>query len=572
MFFRFAVLCLGILAVNGQTIKWWSTATLYQVYPRSLKDTNGDGVGDIKGITESIPHFIQSGIDCVWLSPIYKSPMKDFGYDISDYLSIDPIFGTWEDFLELSNALKAAGLKLVMDFVPNHTSDEHDWFIRSVNREDPYTNYYIWKDSLGLDANGTQIPPNNWLSAFAGSAWQWNDQRQQFYLHQFTVGQPDLDFRNPLVLQEMKNILRYWLDNGVDGFRIDAPPHIIEQIDFLDEPLTNDPSCPENQFCQLNHIYTMNQPETLDILREFRQVIDQYQSETGRVIVLMSEPSNLHNFTMSYYGTEQDPIMDFPFNFNLIYDLPAETFAIDIKAALDKWLLDMPTGKVANWVTGNHDLPRTRSRFGIDDGEFALSLYMIRMLLPGVSVTYYGEEINMENTFVSWQETRDPQGCNAGPDLYQKYSRDPARTPFQWNSQNLAGFTTGSTSWLPVNPNYVNLNLEDQMSSIRTEFTFYQRLAEARKSNTIRFGSLEYKSINNDVFAFTREIQADDKYLVIVNPNDIEVRVNVRAAFPQLPEIGLVYLSTLGLTTTANDPIILSDVILDARGGLVVNF
>ncbi|XP_065341667.1 maltase 1-like [Cloeon dipterum] len=564
----FALLCLAGVAVEGQ-VKWWQSATLYQVYPRSLKDTNGDGVGDIRGIIQVIPHLVEAGIDTVWLSPIYKSPMKDFGYDISDFYSVDPIFGTWDDFLALVRFLRDAGLRLVMDMVPNHTSDEHDWFLRSVNREDPYTDYYIWKDSLGVDANGTQIPPNNWLSAFAGSAWQWNEQRQQFYLHQFTAGQPDLDYRNPLVLQEMKNVLRFWLDNGVDGFRIDAPPHIIEHADFADEPPTNDPECPEQQFCQLQHIYTMNQPETLDVLREFRKTIDEYQNETGRVIVLMSEPSNLHNFTMTYYGTEADPIMDFPFNFNFIYDLPAETLAIDIQNAIEKWILDMPAGKTPNWVTGNHDQKRTRARQG---AEFAIALNMINLLLPGVSVTYYGEEINMDNTFITWEQTQDPQGCNAGPDNYFRYSRDPERTPFQWNDQLNAGFTSGVSTWLPVNENYLELNLEAQRAAVRSEFKIYQALTEARNTApAIILGNLNYVAVDDYVFAFTREISgAADNYLVVVNTEYADARVNIRAALPQLPEIGFAYVTSLDSLITTNDPVILSDCQIVARGGLVI--
>ncbi|XP_059476121.1 alpha-glucosidase-like [Neocloeon triangulifer] len=561
-----------ILLVNGQTDEWWPTATLYQVYPRSLKDTNGDGVGDIKGITESIPHLIDAGIDCVWLSPIYKSPMKDFGYDISDFLSIDPIFGTWDDFLELARVIKEAGLRLVMDIVPNHTSDKHDWFLKSINREDPYTDYYIWRDSLGIDQNGTQIPPNNWISAFAGSTWEWNEQRQQFYLHQFTVAQPDLDYRNPLVIEEMKNVLRFWLENGMDGFRVDAPGHIVEHIDFLDEPPTNDPNCPPMQFCQLQHIYTMNQPETLDVLREFRKVIEEYEVASGEKKVIMSEPTNNIVDTMSFYGTPDDPLMDFPFNVNFVFDINNQTNASTLKYAIDNWIDNMPAHATANWVMGNHDQPRNRERQG---EEFAMALSMVNLLLPGISITYYGEEINMDNTFVSWADTQDPQGCNAGPEYYQRFSRDPERTPFQWNNQTFAGFTTGNSTWLPVNENYLYTNLEDQKlpNRIRSPFKIFQALTAARKTEAIITGSFEHRVLTENVFAFVREAPAATlNYLVVVNTGYAEDQANANEQFPQLPTVGTVYTSTISSNQEIGDVINLNAINLPPRGGIVITF
>ncbi|CAB3372311.1 Hypothetical predicted protein [Cloeon dipterum] len=456
-----------------------------------------------------------------------------------------------------------------MDIVPNHTSDEHEWFIKSVNREDPYTDYYIWKDSLGIDENGTQIPPNNWISAFAGSSWEWNEQRKQFYLHQFTVAQPDLDYRNPLVIEEMKNVLRFWLENGMDGFRVDAPGHIVEHIDFLDEPPTNDPNCPPMQFCQLQHIYTMNQPETLDILWEFRQVVEEYELTSREKKVIMSEPTNNIVDTMTFYGTPERPLMDFPFNVNFVFDINNQTNASALKGAIDKWIENMPAHATANWVMGNHDQPRNRARQG---EEFAMALSMVNLLLPGISITYYGEEINMDNTFVSWEQTQDPQGCNAGPEYYQRFSRDPERTPFQWNDQPFAGFTTGNTTWLPVNENYLTLNLEAQRAAERSPFKIFQKLTAARKTDSVKSGAFDHQVLSEHIFAFVREAPPSLSYLVLVNSGYSETQANARASFAQLPDTGIVYTNTPSSNFQIGDVVGLDAIDLPARGGLVISY
>ena len=230
---RLIGILLGLAALSAAQDEWWRHTTLYQIYPRSFQDSNGDGTGDLPGIESRLPYLKEIGIESVWLSPIYKSPMKDFGYDISDFTDIDPIFGTLADFDSMIAAAHSMGMKIILDFVPNHSSDEHEWFIKSVAREAPYTDYYVWQDPLGYDENMNPIAPNNWVSVFRGSAWEWNEQRGQFYLHQFVAGQPDLNYRNPAVLEEMLDVIRFWLDRGVDGFRMDAVRTNLNEIRLL---------------------------------------------------------------------------------------------------------------------------------------------------------------------------------------------------------------------------------------------------------------------------------------------------------------------------------------------------
>ena len=266
------ILCIIVGFSQGE-VKWWSTTSMYQVYPLSLQDSDGDGYGDLQGVISKITYFQRLGIETLWLTPIYSSPMKDFGYDVSDYCSINPIFGTIEDFEELLEVAHSLELRVLMDFVPNHSSDEHEWFKKSVAKEDPYTDYYVWVDPISF--NGTvPIPPTNWLSKVRTSAWQWSDDRQQFYYHQYQAAQPDLNYRNRHVIEEMKDVLDFWLDLGINGVRMDAVSHLIEDDRLLDEPFSGDPDAIDNlDYKYLSHTYTNNQGKTRDMLTKFTEHI-----------------------------------------------------------------------------------------------------------------------------------------------------------------------------------------------------------------------------------------------------------------------------------------------------------
>nr|CAD7575117.1 unnamed protein product [Timema californicum] len=474
-----------------EELDWWQKTVIYQIYPRSYRDSDGNGVGDLRGIWQRVKPIKDAGAGAIWLSPIYESPMKDFGYDIINQTVIDPLFGNMEDFMDLMNITHLLGMKLILDFVPDYSSDQHEWFQKSVKRIDPYTDYYIWHDGKVDNETGERSVPNNWVSAFEGSAWSWNEDRQQYYYHVFTVEQPDLNYRNEFLVEDMKNVMRYWLDMGVDGFRVDSVPHLFEDTMFLDEPLSHDPNALEGDYDSLVHIYTQNLPETYDMVYQFRAVVDEYKKKDGVTRVMMTEAYETINQTMLYYGTDERPGAHFTFNFLFIRNLTENSTADDYDYIIHQWMDNMPEG----------------SRFP----HLADAINMIAQLLPGTAVTYMGEEIAMEDTFISWEQTVDPPGLNAGPERYQLFSRDPERTPYQWDNTTSAGFSTNATTWLPVNPNYLTLNLAAQVNADESEshYKVYQRLTGLRQTNTIQRGSLETHVISKLIFSFSRQVKFD---------------------------------------------------------------
>lgn len=340
----------------ANNLDWWENGNFYQIYPRSFKDSDGDGIGDLNGITEKLPYLKELGVTGTWLSPIFNSPMYDFGYDISNYTSIHPDYGTMADFEKLSKRCKELGLRLILDLVPNHSSDEHEWFQKSIKRDPEYENFYVWHPGKVDNVTGKRVPPSNWLSVFHNSAWDWNDQRKEYYLHQFSVKQPDLNFREPKVRQKIEEIINFWLGKGVSGFRVDAVPHFYEiSIDkngnYPDEPLsgqcTNDPT----NDCYLNHIYTKHLNETFELVYKWRNQMDQYKKvHGGDTRILMLEVSADLGTMMRYYGDGKRKGSRIPFNFELLFQVTNQTKASQIKNIVDSWLLKMPSDEYANWV------------------------------------------------------------------------------------------------------------------------------------------------------------------------------------------------------------------------------
>lgn len=337
-----------------ETKDWWQTAAFYQIYPRSFKDSNGDGIGDLPGITQQLSYLKGIGVDAFWLSPIYPSPMADFGYDISDFYNVAPEYGTMNDFKALVKEAKKIGLKVILDFVPNHSSDENEWFIKSATKDPEYMDFYVWHPGKP-NGNERPLPPSNWISLFRGSAWHWHDTRKEYYLHQFHHKQPDLNYRNPKVVEKMKDVLRFWLKLGVDGFRIDAVPTLFEvnkdkDENYPDEPRNtwnNDPNDPS----YLNHIYTQDQPETIDMVYQWRAVMDEFQKEFGGdTRVIMTESYSPINVVMQYYGNATHEGAHMPFNFQIIMNLNNNSNAYDFKRTCDTWMDNMPEGKTPNWV------------------------------------------------------------------------------------------------------------------------------------------------------------------------------------------------------------------------------
>nr|AJR29308.1 alpha amylase [Antheraea pernyi] len=509
-----------VLAIaQEKELDWWETTIFYQIYPRSFKDSNGDGIGDLNGITENLQYLKDLGIGATWLSPIFKSPMYDFGYDIADFYAIQEEYGTMEDFDRLIAKANELDIKIVLDFVPNHTSNESVWFEEALKGHEKYYDYFIWEDGV-VDENGNMHPPNNWVSVFRKSAWEYREEVGKYYLHQFVIGQPDLNFRNQDVVEEMKNIVRFWLDKGVAGFRVDAIAHLFE-VDkelyggrFPDEPLAgNGDDDPEN-YGYLDHIYTKDQDETFDMVYQWREVFDEYKGKDGLTRVMMTEAYSSPQLTMRYFGEGDREGAQMPFNFVLISDVDGSSTAAEIKYALDKFLTFKPIDKLSNWVAGNHDNNRVASRFS---PEMVDGINMIVLLMPGIAVTYMGEEIGMVDGYVSWEDTVDPSGCNTDdPINYWTASRDPERTPFQWNAEQNAGFSTGAATWLPVAEGYETLNVEVQSVTERSNLNVYKKLAQLRTEPAFRHGRYESVAFNNDVFAFKRW-RNGEIYVVVVN-------------------------------------------------------
>ncbi|XP_049798365.1 uncharacterized protein LOC126230929 [Schistocerca nitens] len=503
-----------------EPLQWWQAGIIYQIYPRSFRDSDGDGVGDLKGVTEKLDHLVEAGVTGVWLSPFFKSPMVDNGYDISDFTDVDPVFGTMEDFDELLAQAHDKGLKILMDFVPNHSSDEHEWFQKSSNISDPeydkYEDYYVWLEGKVGEDGVTPEPPNNWANLFNGeSAWEWNNDRQQYYLHQFHKAQPDLNYNNTEVVEGMKDFMRFWLEKGVDGFRMDAVPHLFEDGLFRDE---------EEVDGGLTSRYTKHQDGTYDMVRQWREVVEAFGTDK----LMMTEAYGTYEEVVRYYGNDSSPGAHFSFNFVFITDVNNQSDATTFKSAVDDWLeATVNQGLWSNWVIGNHDQPRVASRYS---PELVDGMNMLVTLLPGTAVTYNGEEIGMEDNYdMTCDVAHDPQGCHDGVTLGR--SRDPCRTPFQWDNTTSAGFSSNETTWLPVHENYETLNLEAQKAAERSHFKVYQKLAAARKQRVVQRGVTETFALGS-VFAFTRTLAGEDSLLVAVNLGTENQSVDLKAMLP----------------------------------------
>lgn len=384
--------------------------------------------------------------------------------------------------------------------MPNHTSDQHEWFQKSVLREPGFEDYYVWRDCPIVD-DEIQYP-NNWIAVFHTRAWTRNTVRGQCYLHQFLAAQPDLNYRNPAVLLEMENVLKFWLDRGVDGFRVDAINHMFETESLPDEPyidINGDKSLYDN----LHHIHTRDLQESYETIYDWRKILEDYAITNGvtRKIMMTEAYATIEN-QIRWYGTASRPGAHMPFNFALISNLNAESNAKDFKYAIDSWLTRVPSFGEANWVMGNHDRSRVGFRYGEERHE---SLAIMTMLLPGINVVYYGEEILMtDNRAITWEETDDPQACQTNSTVFQEFTRDPVRTPFQWDDTLNAGFSSAQRTWLPVHRNYRTRNLAAQKEAVKSTFKLYQHLIALRKNDIFKNGSYKSVAIGNDLLGFVR--------------------------------------------------------------------
>ncbi len=488
---------------------WWQTGVVYQIYPLSFVDSNGDGHGDLPGILGKLDYLKWLGVEAVWISPIYPSPLADYGYDVSDYQAIHPLFGTMEDFDRLLAACHERGLKLLLDYVPNHTSDRHPWFQESrSSRDNPKRNWYIWKDAT---RDGTA--PNNWLSVFGGRAWEWDESTRQYYLHSFLKEQPDLNWRNPQVQEAMLDVMRFWLAKGVDGFRVDALWHVIKDEQFRDNPL--DPEYVEGErspYCRLIPTYSGGQPQLHDVVARMRCVTEEFPER-----VLIGEMYLPVEELVRYYGKESSSGIHLPYNFQLIV-LPWH--AMDIFAGINTYEASLPSFAWPNWVLGNHDKPRVTSRVGPEQAKVAA---LLLLTLRGTPTMYYGDEIGMEDVNVPPDETRDPV-AKAFPGI--RLGRDPERTPMQWSAEPNAGFSTGQP-WLPIAEDYEQTNVEKQKQDAGSLLAFYRQLLELRrKEPALHLGRYLPAGQKRNLFAFVREHE-ETTLLVAANLGSTRARLAV---------------------------------------------
>nr|XP_021191332.2 maltase A1 [Helicoverpa armigera] len=557
-------------------LDWWQHCTLYQIYPRSFKDTDADGIGDLNGILSEMEHFKESGVDAIWMSPIFESPMIDFGYDISNFYEIHDEYGTIEDFRALLKRAHELGIKVLLDFVPNHASTNSSYFIKSEEGDPRYRDHFIWADGYPDPNNASnRFPPSNWVSQFGGSAWEWSEKRQQFYLHQFAVQQADFNFRNPAVKEEMFNIMRHWLDEGVDGFRVDALPYLMEADPadhggkYPDDPLSGMAEFESHQLGYTIPLYTKDLIELYDVVYGWRDFIDDYnERHGGDTRVIFSEGYANITMTMLYYGNEQGEIgAHFPFNFDFITDVSAKSNARDFVYTILKWLTYMPYGATANWQFGNHDNNRMPTRFRHDmvDG-----LNSLNMMLPGTSVTYQGEEIGMRDGYVSWEDTVDVEACNRGdPDTYHLYSRDPARTPFHWNNGTSAGFSTNATTWLPVAEDYKEINLAKQKEDARSHYKIYQALTTLRKEKTLSHGEYDIRALSDSSFYLVRSLRTYDTLVFLFNVGTAPDTI-VLDRVPHFKRPATVYVSSIHSSRNAGDVIDTDQLTLQAGEAMIL--
>ncbi|XP_065222590.1 maltase 2-like [Planococcus citri] len=548
---HFKLLTISLLITAGNSFSidtdWWKHTILYEIYVQSFKDSNGDGMGDIKGITNELDHFVDLGIETLYLTPIFLSPMIDSGYDISNFTEIDPMFGTMDDFNELMSEMKRRGLKLICDLVINHSSDEHPWFVRSIQRIDPYTNFYIWVDPKGYDSKGQPILPNNWLSVFGGSAWAWNEKRGQFYLHQFGIRQPDFNLRDVELKKEIKKIMKFWLDRGVAGFRLDAAEHFIEDRYFRDEPLADPNKTKITSYFDLIHIYTAHLRETYEFLHELRDFTDQYTMGKRKQLerILVSEVYAYVNVTMTYYDKGDYAVTHFPFNFQFTFlrDFVNATLYND---RILEWLKNVPKGATPNWLAENHDNMRIGSRIC---EEYMDIVTITIMMLPGVACVYYGQEIGMTNGYVRPDQTKD---ANAGP---LATTRDGERLPMQWDDTMNSGFTSKETPWLPVHPNYWQVNVETQKSQEVSRYNIFKALSQIRKRKTMKIGNFKSYIVSEWVYAFTRSYRRHETYITVLNLGSEIAPVNLHVVIRNLPSTLQVVVASINAGFVKGDQI-----------------
>jgi alpha-glucosidase len=492
--------------------RWQHVNGIYQIYPRSFKDSNEDGVGDLAGITEKLKYIKGDpdslGIDAIWISPFYRSPMADFGYDVSDYFSVDPLFGDMEDFKNLLDEAHGREIKVMIDYVPNHTSDEHSWFIASrSSRENEKRQWYIWRDPAPDGG-----PPNNWQSVFGGSAWQLDEHTGQYYMHSFLAKQPDLNWENPEVRKAMTDVLDFWLSMGVDGIRADAVRWMSKDLEFRDNPPNPDFKEGDDPYSRYLPRYSRYGPKLFDYLKEIAATIERYPDR----IILFEDyvDPNIGKQEQYTHFYSVNRAVAAPFNFE---GLLAEYSTDEFRLLVNEFQMLMQGQLRPFYCFGNHDKPRLASRVGLAQARLVA---MLQLTLPGIPVVYYGDELGMHDVTIPADKVQDPFEMQT-PGL--GLGRDPGRTPMQWSGEANAGFSTASP-WLPVGDDYRDINVAVETNEPHSTLSLYRSLLKFRQSSTtLKSGKyVEWADSDNKVFGYIRQ-SSDEALLILLNMSDMTI-------------------------------------------------
>jgi alpha-glucosidase len=490
---------------------WWKRGVIYQVYPRSFQDSDDDGIGDLAGAVQRLDYLAWLGVDAVWLSPFYPSPMEDFGYDVADYCNVDPIFGTLEDFDRLVIRAHALGLKVILDLVPNHTSSQHPWFIESrSSRDNARRDWYLWRDPA--PGGG---PPNNWISDFGGPAWTLDEETGQYYAHAFLPQQPDLNWRNPAVREAMHDVMRFWMKRGADGFRIDVLWHLIKDEHFADNPPNPDFKPGMNEMLRVLQTRSTDQAEAHEVTRGLREAADEFPDR-----VLLGEIYLPLDRLVTYYGKAGQGA-HLPLNFHLI-ETPWQADAI--AKLITEYEAALPPGAWPNWVIGNHDRPRIATRIGEAQARAAA---MLLLTLRGTPTLYYGDELGLTDADISSVSVRDPRELRQ-PGL--GLNRDPVRTPMPWTGTRQGGFTTG-VPWLPLGRDHLTRNVERLRADPHSILNLYQALLGWRRARpSLHEGAIQHVRARDGILSFERSSGKEQSWVAINlsdNPRAIEAKGRV---------------------------------------------
>jgi glycosidase len=510
--------------------RWWQQAVIYQVYPRSFMDSNGDGIGDLPGVIERLAHLVDLGVDAVWLSPFFASPQRDIGYDVSDYRSVAPEYGTIDDAQRLIDRCHQLGLKVVFDLVLNHTSDQHPWFVESrSSRDNPKADWYVWADG-GTGPTGRPTPPNNWRSELVvPRAWQWSEERQQWYLATFLAFQPDLNWHNPDVEAEMTDMIRMWLDRGVDGFRLDIFHTIMHDAALRSNRLR--PQFRSGLPRLDDPIHTLNTDENYALAQRLRAVCDGYDGDRALLGEVFGTPGELRR----YVEDDGRPGLNLVFLFDF---LVAPYDAGRLRSLIARFEGEYPAPHVPTYVLENHDRERSMTRLGGDERK-ARVMATLLCTLRGTSVLFQGQEIGMTNRPIALRDANDPVPHVVAPwmpewvhsRLPERLNRDEVRVPMQWSAEEGAGFTDpGVPTWLPIDDDHVRVNVEAQAEDPRSLLSWYRELLVLRRSSTaLRSGSLELFDTDPDVLAFERH-EDGERFATVANLGERTVRHPVNGA------------------------------------------